>query len=224
MDIYYLILVLPAFLFSIYAQFKVKSTFNHFSGQSNIRGISGAEAARLILDANGLTNIRIEKVDGDLTDHYDPSSRTLRLSESTFFSTSVAAIGVAAHEAGHALQHKEMYGPLNLRSNLVPAANIGSTFGPIMAIAGLILQWPFLLHLGIIFFSIAVVFYVITLPVEYNASSRALGILSNNDILERSELDSARQVLNAAALTYVASALVAVASLLRLIFLSRRND
>jgi Zn-dependent membrane protease YugP len=219
-----LILVLPAFIFSLFAQFKVKSTFKRFSQLNSRRGFSGADAARKILDEKGLSNIRVEVIDGDLTDHYDPVSRVLRLSQTTYSSTSIAAIGVAAHEAGHALQHKDMYLPLTMRSILVPAANIGSSFGPIMAMAGLLMRWSLLIHLGIILFAFAVVFYMITLPVEFNASNRAIAVLSRSGILEEDELNPAREVLNAAAMTYVASALVAIASLLRLIFISRRNN
>jgi Zn-dependent membrane protease YugP len=224
MDIFFLILVLPAFIFSLFAQFKVKSTFKRFSQLNSRRGFSGADAARKILDEKGLSNIRVEVIDGDLTDHYDPVSRVLRLSQTTYSSTSIAAIGVAAHEAGHALQHKDMYLPLTMRSILVPAANIGSSFGPIMAMAGLLMRWSLLIHLGIILFAFAVVFYMITLPVEFNASNRAIAVLSRSGILEEDELNPAREVLNAAAMTYVASALVAIASLLRLIFISRRNN
>jgi Zn-dependent membrane protease YugP len=224
MDIFFLILVLPALIFSLFAQFKVKSTFKRFSQLNSRRGFSGADAARKILDEKGLSNIRVEVIDGDLTDHYDPVSRVLRLSQTTYSSTSIAAIGVAAHEAGHALQHKDMYLPLTMRSILVPAANIGSSFGPIMAMAGLLMRWSLLIHLGIILFAFAVVFYMITLPVEFNASNRAIAVLSRSGILEEDELNPAREVLNAAAMTYVASALVAIASLLRLIFISRRNN
>ncbi len=224
--IYDLVLVLPAFIFAMYAQFKVKSTFSHYSQQSNVRGLTGAEVARMILDDNGLTDVPVEAVEGELSDHYDPSSRTLRLSESVYGSTSVAAIGVAAHETGHAIQHKVGYAALGLRSALVPVANIGSTLGPWMAIGGFFFHIPVLIHLGIILFSCAVAFYLITLPVEFNASSRALSLLGSCDILEKDELEPARKVLSAAAMTYVASAAVAMAQLLSLILslTGRRNE
>ncbi len=224
-NIYDIVLVLPAFMFAMYAQFKVKSTFNYYSQQSNARGLTGAEVARMILDDNGLTDIPVEPVEGELSDHYDPSSRTLRLSESVYGSTSVAAIGVAAHETGHAIQHKVGYAALGLRGALVPVANIGSTLGPWMAIGGFFFHIPVLMHLGIILFSCAVAFYLITLPVEFNASSRALSLLGSCNILEKDELEPARKVLSAAAMTYVASAAVAMAHLLSLILsLNRRND
>jgi hypothetical protein len=224
--IYDIVLVMPAFLFSLYAQFKVKSTFSHYSQQGNARGLTGAEVARIILDDNGLNDVPVEPVAGELSDHYDPSSRTLRLSESVYGSTSVAALGVAAHETGHAIQHKTGYSALGLRGALVPIANIGSTLGPWMAIGGFFFHIPVLMHLGIILFSCAVAFYLITLPVEFNASSRALSLLGSCNILEKDELEPARKVLNAAAMTYVASAAVAMAQLLSLVLslTGRRND
>lgn len=222
--IYDIFLVLPAFIFALYAQFKVKSTFNYYSQQANVRGLTGAEAARMLLDDNGLSDVPVEPVEGELSDHYDPSDRTLHLSESVYGSTSVAALGVAAHETGHAIQHKVGYAALGLRGVLVPVANIGSTFGPWMAIGGLFFHIPALIHLGIILFSCAVVFYLITLPVEFNASSRGLSILASSNILEKDELEPARKVLSAAAMTYVASAAVAMARLLSLILSLNRRD
>ncbi len=225
LTIYDLVLVLPAFIFAMYAQFKVKSTFSHYSQQGNVRGLTGAEVARMILDDNGLSDVAVEPVEGELSDHYDPSSRVLRLSESVYGSTSVAALGVAAHETGHAIQHKTGYSALGLRGALVPVANIGSTLGPWMAIGGFFFHIPVLMHLGIILFSCAVAFYLITLPVEFNASSRALSLLSSCNILEKDELEPAKKVLNAAAMTYVASAAVAMAQLLSLILsLTGRRD
>ena len=224
--IYDIVLVLPAFLFAIYAQFKVKSTFSPYSQQANVRGLTGAEVARIILDDNGLNDVPVEPVAGELSDHYDPSSRTLRLSESVYGSASIAALGVAAHEAGHAIQHKTGYSALGLRGALVPIANIGSTLGPWMAIGGFFFHIPVLIHLGIILFSCAVAFYLITLPVEFNASKRALSLLGSCNILEKDELEPARKVLNAAAMTYVASAAVAMAQLLSLILslTGQRNE
>lgn len=225
LTIYDLVLVLPAFIFAMYAQFKVKSTFSHYSQQGNVRGLTGAEVARMILDDNGLSDVAVEPVEGELSDHYDPSSRVLRLSESVYGSTSVAALGVAAHETGHAIQHKTGYSALGLRGALVPVANTGSTLGPWMAIGGFFFHIPVLMHLGIILFSCAVAFYLITLPVEFNASSRALSLLSSCNILEKDELEPAKKVLNAAAMTYVASAAVAMAQLLSLILsLTGRRD
>ncbi|MEL3900851.1 MAG: zinc metallopeptidase [Treponema phagedenis] len=220
-DSYYLILIVPTLLFSLYAQFKVKSTFSKFSEIETRRRITGAQAAAILLKNNGLSNIEVNKVSGDLTDHYDPSKKVLRLSEPVFSKTSVSAVGVAAHETGHAIQDKLHYGPLVLRSTLVPVANIGSMAGPYLAMAGLIFGINILLNLGIIFFGVAVLFYLVTLPVEIDASRRALILLQQNAILSEEELQGAKKVLTAAALTYIASALTAVASLIRLILLTK---
>jgi Zn-dependent membrane protease YugP len=222
----YIILVIPAFLFALYAQFRVKSTFSRYSKVRNSKGLTGSDVARAILDENGLDDITVQQVRGQLTDHYDPRQRVVRLSETVYSSTSVAALGVAAHETGHAIQHKEKYGPLVLRSSLVPVAGIGSSIGPYMAIFGLIIGWRNLVYIGIALFAMAVVFYLITLPVEFNASGRAIETLENAGILTWDELEPAKKVLRAAALTYVASAAVAIASLLRLVLLAggRRDD
>ncbi|HHV29050.1 zinc metallopeptidase [Acetivibrio mesophilus] len=223
-DQYYIIFVLPALLLSIFAQFKVKSTFNKYSRVRNTRGMTGADIARLILERNGLSDVRIEGIAGELTDHYDPRTKVVRLSQSVYGSSSVAAIGVAAHETGHAIQHSEQYGPLVLRSTLVPVANIGSSLGFPLAIAGLFLGWPLLVNLGIIFFSLAVAFYLITLPVEFNASRRAIRTIEDTGVLNYDEIDPAKKVLSAAAMTYVAAAAVAIGNLLRLILLTRRRN
>ena len=224
-DSWYLILVLPALLLSLIAQGMVKSTFRKYSQVPARTGLTGATAARRILDQHGLFHIRIERVTGHLTDHYDPRAQILRLSDATYGSTSIAAIGVAAHEAGHAVQHDTGFWPNQIRSLLVPVAQIGSSMGPYMAFFGLVFNWTFLINIGIFLFSGAVLFYVITLPVELDASKRAIRILEEQNILTGDELDGARTVLRAAASTYIASTLVAFASLLRLILLARgRND
>jgi uncharacterized protein len=225
-DQYYIMLVLPAFIFSLYAQFKVKGTFNKYRTYANRRGYTGADVAREILNRNGLHDVTVQQAPGELTDHYDPRTRVVRLSQVVYGSKSLAAIGVAAHETGHAIQHKVGYAPLALRSYLVPVAGIGSSFGPTMAIIGLIFRSPMLLYGGIIIYTIAVVFYLVTLPVEFNASSRAVGILEGAGILAADEIQPVRKVLSAAAMTYVASAAVAIASLLRLILLAngRRRE
>ncbi len=211
-------------LFAMWTQHYVNSTFNKYSRVGNRENLNGAGAARQILDRNGLRDIPVEHISGHLSDHYDPNARALRLSDSVYNSNSVAAIGVAAHEAGHALQHQTGYGAMALRSSLVPVANIGSMFGPYLAIFGLFLGLTPLVWLGIVFYACAVTFYLVTLPVEFNASSRALATLDQNGMLSREELAGAREVLNAAALTYVASAAVAVAWLLKFILdASRRN-
>ncbi|UTY24462.1 zinc metallopeptidase [Treponema denticola] len=220
-DYYYLVLVVPTLLLSIYAQFKVKATFSKYSQIQTMRKISGKEAASLLLRTNSILGVRIQKTAGSLSDHYDPSNKVLKLSEPVYDQTSIAAVGVAAHETGHAIQDKEKYGPLVLRSTLVPVANIGSAAGPYLALAGIIFKMNFLLNIGIILFACAVLFYLVTLPVEIDASRRALKILEHNAVLNQEELKGVKKVLTAAALTYVASALTAVANLVRLILISR---
>jgi len=222
-DQYYLILVVPTLLLSLVAQIMVKSTFAKYSKISSSRNITGQDAAAILLRVNSVNDVQIEATGGSLTDHYAPTTKKLRLSEPVYANTSIAAIGVAAHETGHALQHAQHWGPLVLRSTLVPVANIGSSLGPWIAIAGIFLSMPLLINIGILLFGAAVLFYVVTLPVEFNASSRALKILRDNNILSNDELKGARKVLNAAAMTYVASALTAIMSLLRLVLLSRRR-
>ncbi|UTC83044.1 zinc metallopeptidase [Treponema denticola] len=220
-DYYYLVLVVPTLLLSLYAQFKVKSAFSKYSQVQTMRKISGKEAAALLLRSNSISDVSIQRIGGSLSDHYDPSHKVLRLSDPVYDKTSIAAVGVAAHETGHAIQDKEKYGPLVLRSTLVPVANIGSTAGPYLALAGIIFRMNLLLNIGIILFACAVLFYLITLPVEIDASRRALKVLEHNAVLNQEELKGAKKVLSAAALTYVASALTAMANLLRLILISR---
>ena len=220
-DYYYLVLVVPTLILSFVAQILVKSTFSKYSRIRCSRNVTGREAAALLMQKNGIRDVTIEGVRGSLTDHYDPGAKRLRLSEPVYDQPSIAAVGVAAHETGHAIQHATHYGPLALRSGLVPIANLGSSFGPWLAIAGLFFSLPLLVNIGILLFGGAVVFYVITLPVEFNASARALRLLKSENVLNASELDGVRKVLTAAALTYVASALTALMSFLRLVLLSR---
>jgi Zn-dependent membrane protease YugP len=220
-DYYYLVLVLPTVLLSLFAQILVKSTFAKYSRIGCSRNITGADAAAYLLKVNGIGDVRIEGVAGSLTDHYDPGARVLRLSQPVYGRSSIAAVGVAAHETGHAIQHAVHYGPLALRSTLVPAANIGSSFGPVLAVAGIFFSLPFLINLGILLFGCAVLFYVVTLPVEFNASARAVAVLRKNRVLSDEELAGVKKVLTAAALTYVASALTALMNLLRLVLISR---
>jgi uncharacterized protein len=220
-DMYYLILVVPTILLSMWAQIMVKSTFAKYSKVQCSRRITGVDAAAILLKSNNINNVSIEAVRGSLTDHYDPSAKKLRLSEPVYGVPSIAAVGVAAHETGHAIQHAVHWSPLFLRSTLVPVANIGSSIGPWLAIAGLALSFPILINIGILLFGGAVLFYVITLPVEFNASARAIKILRANKVLSEQELKGVKKVLTAAAMTYVASALTAIMSLLRLILLSR---
>lgn len=225
LDPYYLMLVVPAVIFALYAQSRIQGTFSKYSRITNINGYTGAQIARSILDSNGLYDVKVEMIPGSLTDHYDPRSKVVRLSQTVYGSTSVAAVGVAAHETGHAIQHQESYAPLALRNSIVPVANIGSRAAIPLAILGLIMGSEFLVNFGIILFSAVVAFQVITLPVEFNASSRALEILETKRFLSREEITPTKKVLNAAALTYVAAAAVGVANLLRLVLLAgRRND
>ncbi len=220
------ILVIIGAVLSIWASSRVNSTFNKYAKVRSMTGMTGAEAARRILDYNGLSNVRIEHVSGNLTDHYDPSSKVLRLSDATFASGSVAAVGVAAHECGHAVQDKESYGPLKLRSALVPAANIGSRLGLPMVVLGIVLGLTeSLAMIGVWVFSLAVLFQVVTLPVEFDASGRALKMLEGYRILSPEETGQCKKVLSAAALTYVAAAASSILQLLRLVLLTRgRSD
>lgn len=216
-DMTYIVLVLPALIFAMYAQSKVTTTFNKYRTVANRRGYTGAEIARRILDMNGLQNIVIERVSGNLTDHFSPKENIIRLSDSTYQSTSVAAIGVAAHEVGHAIQYAQGYGPIKLRNSIVPVVQIASYAAWPLAIMGVIFSFSRLANFGVILFGLVVLFQIITLPVEFNASNRALKTLGDNLILESDELSAAKKVLSAAAMTYVASAVVAIANLLRLL-------
>ena len=210
-------------LVSPLAQMKVSSTFSKYSNIPASRHITGADAARKILDKNGLSNIVIERVRGNLTDHYDPTSRVLRLSDSVYSSTSIAAIGVAAHECGHAIQHARGYPPLKMRHSVYPIVSFSSAAAMPLILLGLLVNTPFLINFGIVLFSSVVIFQLITLPVEFNASKRALGIISDVLYFDDTEVSDARKVLFAAALTYVASALTSVMQLLRLIILSNNR-
>jgi Zn-dependent membrane protease YugP len=222
-DYYYLVLVVPTILLSMIAQIMVKSTFAKYSKVLCSKKITGQDSAALLLKANNIRDVTIEAVGGSLTDHYDPSSKVVRLSQPVYGQNSIAAVGVAAHETGHAIQHARGYAPLVLRSTLVPVANIGSMLGPYIAMAGIFMSMPILLNIGIILFGGAVLFYVITLPVEFNASARAIAILRANNVLTKDELNGVKKVLTAAAMTYVASALTAMMSLLRLILISKNR-
>ncbi len=232
-DYTYLIFVLPAVLLSLWASSAVNSRFSKYNKVHSKKGITGAQAAALLLKANGIYDVKIRHIGGNLTDNYNPGTKILSLSDSTYSSSSIAAIGVAAHETGHAIQHKVGYAPLGLRSTLVPVANIGSRFGPILVMLGLgfgyfgasesIAIAQLIMNIGILLFGGAVLFYLITLPVEFNASRRALHILKKTGTLDSQELAGTRKVLWAAAMTYVASALTAIGQLLRLIVISQRR-
>jgi Zn-dependent membrane protease YugP len=219
-----LILLVPAIVLGIYAQAKVSSAFNRYSQVPSARGLTGAQAARQVLDSAGLSDVSIEVAGSRLSDHYDPRSRSLTLSPEVGNSNSLASLGVAAHEAGHAIQHAEGYVPFKFRSSLVPVANFGTNFGFILFFIGLLFfRSGLLMNIGIVLYAAAVLFTLVTLPVELNASRRAMVQLSDRSILVADELAGARKVLNAAALTYVAAALMAILQLVRLILISRRN-
>jgi len=223
------ILIIIATIISLIAQWRVNSAFSKYSRVASMSGMTGAQAARMILQSNGINDVSVQRISGKLTDHYNPSTKVLNLSESVYGSTSVAAIGVAAHECGHAIQHARGYFPLSLRTALVPVANIGSQLSWVFIIVGAILSFnQTLITIGIIMFSAAVLFQLVTLPVEFNASARALEQLESNGILYRDEVSQTRKVLSAAALTYVAAAATAILQLLRLIILfggrGRRDD
>lgn len=218
----YLIYILPGFLLAFYAQSKIRANFDKYSRITNREGLTGRSVAEAILKNHGIYDVTIDRVRGSLTDHYDPSHKVLRLSDPVYDSTSIAALGIAAHECGHAIQHHESYAPLSMRNAIVPAANLGSNLSFILIFAGLFAFAP-LLKLGIALFAITVLFQLLTLPVEYNASHRAKVILADG-ILSGEEMVGVERILSAAALTYVASLLTAIGTLLRFLSLGRRRD
>ncbi|MBR5619246.1 MAG: zinc metallopeptidase [Clostridia bacterium] len=222
-DIYYILLVVPAFLLALWAQVKVKGTYKKMSAVRNSRGLTGAQAASRVLYEHGVTNVQIERVSGTLTDHYDPRSNVIRLSDGVFDSTSVAAVGIACHEAGHAVQYAKGYAPIRVRNAILPVCSVGSKWGIPLAIIGLVIgsmvgRWLF--WAGILLYALVAVFQLVTLPVEFNASRRALQTIDDTGMLAGEEYKGARKVLTAAALTYVASLAVSLANLLRLILRS----
>lgn len=219
-----MIILLPALIISIWAQIKVKSSFAKYSSVRSMNGYTGSQVARMILDAYGMFHIPINCIGGNLTDHYDPRNKTVNLSQEVYNSTSIASIGVAAHEIGHAIQHQEGYVPIKIRMALVPIANFGSQAAWGLFFLGIIFSMEPLVNIGIILFSAAVLFQLVTLPVEFNASNRALKVLGSKNILYGEELKGAKNVLVAAGLTYVAAAVTAIAQLLRLIAIKNRND
>ena len=230
----YIVLVLPCIIISLWASSNVNSTFKKYAQQFSIRRITGAQAAQRVLSANGIGNVRIERVGGNLTDHYDPKTNVIRLSDSVYDSTSTAAIGVACHEAGHAVQYAQSYAPIKLRAAIIPITNIGSRLAMPLILIGLLMGalgqfGDFFVYLGIAAFGLSLVFQLITLPVEFNASRRALEAIESGNILTEEEQRGARKTLTAAAMTYVAATAVALAQLLRLLILfggrgSRRRD
>ena len=227
----YLVLVLPCILLSLWASSNVNSTFKKYSRQYSRRGLTGAEAAQRVLMANGVRGVRIDRVSGNLTDHYDPKTNVIRLSDSVYSNTSTAAIGVACHEAGHAVQYAENYGPIKVRAAIIPLTNFGSRIAMPLILAGILMTFlgsfsDTLVYLGIAAFGMSLVFQIVTLPVEFNASRRAMQAIEASNLLTVEEQRGARKTLKAAALTYVAATAVALAQLLRLIVLfgGRRRD
>lgn len=229
----YVYLVLPCLILSLWASAHVNSTFRRYSKQHSTRGITGADAAARVLAANGVRGVRIEHISGNLTDHYDPSSNVIRLSDNVYGSTSTAAIGVACHEAGHAVQYAQQYAPIKLRSAIIPVTNFGSRLAMPLILVGLLFSTlgelsNFFIYLGIACFGLSLVFQLVTLPVEFNASRRALAAIEQSRILTDEERAGARKTLTAAALTYVAATAVSLAQLLRLLMLfgnrNRRRD
>lgn len=227
----YMIFMLPALLLGLWAQFKVKSTYKKYNKISNSRRMTGEQAARMILDRNNLSYIKIEPIAGELTDHYDPQDYVIRLSASVYNSTSIGAIGVAAHEAGHAVQHAEEYMPIKLRTAIIPVCNFGSKIGPIMIIAGCFFAGDLgrnLIFWGIVLFSLVALFQLVTLPVEFNASNRALAVIRDSGMFVNEDYKGAKKVLSAAAMTYVAALVSSVMQILyyvvRYLGVGRRND
>ena len=226
----YIVLVLPCIILSLWASSSVKNTFARYSKAHSIRRITGAQAAQRVLSHNGISGVRIERVSGNLTDHYDPRTNVIRLSDSVYDSTSVAAIGVAAHEAGHAVQYARHYAPIHFRAAIIPITNIGSKLAMPLILLGLVLNFmggisTGLIYLGIAAFALSLLFQVVTLPVEFNASRRAMRAISDAELLTADEQRGARKTLTAAAMTYVAATAVALAQLLRLLVLfGRRRD
>ena len=228
----YVVLVLPCILLSLWASANVNSTFKRYSGQYSRRGLTGAQAAERVLRANGVTNVRIERVSGNHTDHFDPKSSVIRLSDNVYGNTSTAAIGVACHEAGHAVQYAQDYAPIRIRSAVIPATNLGSKLAMPLILLGLLIGFMgdlsyFLIYLGIGCFGLSLVFQLVTLPVEFDASRRAMAAIAQSELLTEEEQRGARKTLTAAALTYVAATAVALSQLLRLLVLfggRRKND
>lgn len=231
-DMTYIVLVLPCILFSLWASSSVNSTFRKYSQQLSLRRVTGAQAAQRVLSHNGVSGVRIERISGNLTDHYDPTANVIRLSDSVYDSTSTAAIGVACHEAGHAVQYAQHYAPIKLRAAIIPITNFGSKIAMPLIMLGLIMTFlgsfsNVLVYVGIACFGLSLVFQLITLPVEFNASRRAMNAIETAGILTEEEQKGAKKTLQAAAMTYVAATAVALAQLLRLISLfggRRRND
>ncbi|WP_195963602.1 zinc metallopeptidase [Clostridium cuniculi] len=219
-----MILLLPAIIIAFWAQSKVSGTYKKYRTVRTMNGYTGENVARMMLDAAGLYDVPVVEIRGELTDHYDPTIRVVRLSSDIYHGASIASAGIAAHEVGHAIQHKEAYKPLVLRTSIATAVNFSSQASIIIFMIGLLFSIPLLTNIGIIFFTVAVIYQLITLPVEFNASRRALNILESRNILYGNEVSGAKSVLSAAAMTYVAAALMSISQLVRLIAISNRNN
>ena len=219
-----MILLLPAIIIAFWAQSKVSGTYKKYRTVRTMNGYTGENVARMMLDAAGLYDVPVVEIRGELTDHYDPTSRVVRLSSDIYHGASIASAGIAAHEVGHAIQHKEAYKPLVLRTSIATAVNFSSQASIIIFMIGLLFSIPLLTNIGIIFFTVAVIYQLITLPVEFNASRRALNILESRNILYGNEVSGAKSVLSAAAMTYVAAALMSISQLVRLIAISNGNN
>lgn len=220
----YIVFILPALIIAMAAQMNVTSTFAKYKKVINARGITGHDAARRILDENGLYNVGITRVSGELTDHFEPKTNVIRLSDGVYDSASTASVGVAAHEAGHAVQYAQNYAPMRLRSAIIPATNIGSNLAFPLVLIGIVFSYPPIAYIGAALFGLSVIFQLVTLPVEFNASSRALKSLDASGMFSAEELSGSKKVLTAAALTYVAALFTALASLLRLLVIANRSN
>lgn len=223
LDQYYLIFVVPTLIFAIIAQIMVKSRYEKYSRVRNTKGLTGADAAMNVLRHYGIYDVKIERVNGKMTDHYDPRTNVIRLSDGVYDSSSVAAVGIACHEAGHAAQHAQGYFPIKVRNAIIPICNIGSAVGIPLAIIGLIFGSQLLINLGLLLYALVALFQLVTLPVEFNASRRAIKVIESTQMLYDEETDGAKKVLVAAALTYVAALATSLANLLRLVFLANNR-
>lgn len=225
LDQYYLLLVVPAFIFALFAQMSVKSNYKKYSLVRNSRGLTGADAAMEVLRHYGIYDVNIERVSGKLTDHYDPKSKVIRLSQGVYDSPTVAAIGIACHEAGHAAQHAMGYAPIKIRNSIIPVCNIGSYLGIPLALGGLFIGNEFLINLGLLLYSFVAIFQLVTLPVEFDASRRAIRVIDETQMLYDDEIGGAKRVLKAAAMTYVAALATSLANLLRIfLIVNNRRD
>lgn len=224
-DYYYLILVVPTLIFAIFTQIWLKNTYKKYSGLRNARGLTGADAAMNVLRHYQIYDVKIEHISGRMTDHYDPRTKVIRLSDGVYNGTSIAAVGIACHEAGHAAQHANGYVPIKIRNAIIPICNIGSMAGIPLAIIGLFLSSELLINAGLLLYSFVAIFQLATLPVEFNASARAISVIKDSGMLMADEVPGARKMLTAAAMTYVAALATSLANLLRLLLIfGRRND